>query len=163
MLLRFSALSTTLSTTLSTAVVSTSLAVVFPGVAVAQSDAPLHVDVSKVASGDGQICIALFASPVGFPSDSAKAFRSLCHLATDAQDGALRFSLYDLPAGRYAASVFHDENADGKMNTGLFGIPKESFGFSGNPVIRIGAPKFEACRMTHGKATTVTAVALKAF
>ena len=155
MLLRFTARCTALCTVLPT--------ILFQGVAVAQGDTPLHVDVSKVASTEGQICIALFASPNGFPSDNARALRSLCHLATDAQDGVLRFSLYDVPAGRYAVSVFHDENADGKMNTGFFGIPKESFGFSGNPVIRIGAPKFEACGMTHGKATTVTAVALRAL
>ncbi|MBW0145637.1 DUF2141 domain-containing protein [Sphingomicrobium clamense] len=45
-----------------------------------------------------------------------------------------------LPAGTYAVLVLHDENANGKMDK-MLGIPKEGFGFSGNPKIRMGPPK----------------------
>ena len=45
--------------------------------------------------------------------------------------------------GRYAVSVFHDQNSNAKLDTFL-GVPREGFGFSRNPVIRFGAPKFDS-------------------
>ncbi len=36
----------------------------------------------------------------------------------------------NLPPGEYAVCLYQDENSDGKLNTGAFGIPKEPFGFS---------------------------------
>ena len=36
----------------------------------------------------------------------------------------------DLPAGTYAVQYFHDENDNGKMDTGTFGIPEEGYGYS---------------------------------
>lgn len=50
-------------------------------------------------------------------------------------------SLPSLPPGRYAVTVFHDENNNQRLDT-LLGIPREGFGFSRNPVVRFGAPKF---------------------
>jgi uncharacterized protein (DUF2141 family) len=36
----------------------------------------------------------------------------------------------DVPEGTYAVNVFHDENSNERLDKGLFGIPKEGFGFS---------------------------------
>jgi uncharacterized protein (DUF2141 family) len=44
--------------------------------------------------------------------------------------------------GDYAVSVIHDENDNRKLDTAL-GIPREGFGFSRNPKIRFGAPRFK--------------------
>ena len=41
----------------------------------------------------------------------------------------------------------HDENSNAKLDT-FAGIPKEGFGFSRNPPIRFGAPRFAAARFT---------------
>jgi uncharacterized protein (DUF2141 family) len=46
--------------------------------------------------------------------------------------------------GRYAVSVFHDENSNGKMDTNFIGIPKEGVGASNDAKGRFGPPKFEA-------------------
>jgi len=53
----------------------------------------------------------------------------------------------NLPSGDYALSIIHDENANGKLDT-FAGIPREGFGFSGNPRIRFGPPKFDEARFT---------------
>lgn len=45
--------------------------------------------------------------------------------------------------GHYAISLFHDQNSNAKLDTFL-GVPREGFGFSRNPVIRFGAPKFDS-------------------
>jgi len=46
-----------------------------------------------------------------------------------------------LPSGSYAIAVVHDENGNNRLDTS-FGMPREGFGFSRNPVIRFGPPKF---------------------
>jgi len=47
---------------------------------------------------------------------------------------------HDLPVGQYAVSVFQDGNDNGRLDTNIFGIPRERFGFS-NGVRR---PNFHA-------------------
>ena len=44
--------------------------------------------------------------------------------------------------GHYAAQLFHDENANDKMDRALFGIPKEGFAFSRDAPIRMSPPKW---------------------
>ncbi len=48
-----------------------------------------------------------------------------------------------LPQGVYAVSLFHDENLNGKLDSGFMRIPKEGYGFSNNPSKRFGLPKYE--------------------
>jgi len=40
--------------------------------------------------------------------------------------------------GRYAVSVFHDENSNGKMDTNFIGIPREGVGASNNAKGHLG-------------------------
>jgi uncharacterized protein (DUF2141 family) len=54
---------------------------------------------------------------------------------------AARFDIPDLAPGNYALSVIHDENGNGRLDT-MLGIPREGFGFSRNPRIRMGPPRF---------------------
>lgn len=50
----------------------------------------------------------------------------------------------DVPrAGTYAIAVVHDENGNNKMDRALF-LPKEGFGFSRNPTITTGPPRFSS-------------------
>lgn len=54
----------------------------------------------------------------------------------------------DLPEGDYAFILYHDKNADGKMNRNLIGIPKEPFGFSNNMKPKFAKPTFEECKFS---------------
>jgi uncharacterized protein (DUF2141 family) len=47
--------------------------------------------------------------------------------------------------GHYAVSVFHDENDNGKLDTGSYGIPIEKTGSSNNAKATYGPPKFSDC------------------
>ncbi|MEH3107784.1 MAG: DUF2141 domain-containing protein [Sphingomonas fennica] len=60
-----------------------------------------------------------------------------------ADAGALAFE--NLPSGDYAVALFHDANGNGRLDTAL-GIPREGFGFSRNPTILFGPPRFAAAR-----------------
>jgi len=48
-----------------------------------------------------------------------------------------------LPEGKYAVKYFHDENLDGKLNSGFMGIPKEGYGFGNDARGSMGPPDFE--------------------
>ena len=45
--------------------------------------------------------------------------------------------------GQYAIRFFHDENSNGKMDTGTFGIPTEGYGFSNDARGFMGPPDLE--------------------
>lgn len=66
----------------------------------------------------------------------------------------------DVPAGTYGASAVHDENANGKMDTGMMGVPKEGFGFSNDAMGMFGPPKFKEASFTL-PATRSVSVTLK--
>jgi uncharacterized protein (DUF2141 family) len=105
-----------------------------------QDAATLTVKLSNIGSEKGKIMLALFQQPEGFPFVHQKAFR-LQQVA--ARPGDLTVSFPQLPAGRYALAVYHDENADMKLNTNALGIPREGYGFSRNIRPKFSAPKFE--------------------
>ena len=53
-----------------------------------------------------------------------------------------------LPVGAYAATVFHDENGNGKFDR-RFGYPLEGYGFSNNVNPTLRAPSFEQCKIQY--------------
>lgn len=102
--------------------------------------ADLTVRVSGIKSQEGSIGCALFAASEAdsFPSDGARAQRSA---EPDTEGVVCRFE--DVEAGRYAVSVSHDLNENGKVDTRAFGIPKEPWGVSNGARPRMRAPRFE--------------------
>lgn len=50
----------------------------------------------------------------------------------------------DFSPGEYGAVAFHDEDGNGELRTNQYGIPLEGFGFSRNPKLAGGKPKWEA-------------------
>jgi uncharacterized protein (DUF2141 family) len=61
-----------------------------------------------------------------------------------------------LKPGTYAVAAFHAERNETRMQYGLFGKPKEGYGFSRNPPSNMGAPAFSAAAFDYaGGAQTV--------
>ena len=105
--------------------------------------ADLHVDVAKLRNAKGMLRLCLTADPKNFPAcvDDARAVtRSVPASQTD-------MVFAGLPTGDYALAVIHDENGNNKLDT-MLGIPREGFGFSRNPTITFGPPRFTAARFT---------------
>lgn len=126
----------------------------------------LTLEIHGVTTVQGQLCIALFRSEHGFPSENHHALLSHCvPLSTGiSPERTTQASFENLAPGQYAAAVFHDANGDGKLNTGLFGIPKEDFGFTANPKVRLGAPSFRDSALTLEGGQTLTArITLQSF
>ncbi|MBD2569960.1 DUF2141 domain-containing protein [Anabaena lutea] len=99
----------------------------------------LTVNVDGLKNQTGKICASLFYQSKGFPSDSKKALQSQC---VDITEKPQKLIFKNLKAGNYAVALIHDTNADGILNSNSFGIPTEGFGFSNNPLILTGPPKF---------------------
>lgn len=55
----------------------------------------------------------------------------------------------DIPYGEYAVKVFHDENRNNELDTGVFGIPVERYGFSNNARGAFGPPAFAEISFDH--------------
>lgn len=120
------------------------MAVLLPAAALVLGAAPiarLDVGVDHMRSAKGLLRVCLTADPDNFPAcvDDADAITR----NVPAGVHAMRFD--GLPLGTYAVAVIHDENGNAKLDT-FAGIPKEGFGFSRNPAIRFGPPRFAAAR-----------------
>ncbi|RYZ88061.1 MAG: DUF2141 domain-containing protein, partial [Proteobacteria bacterium] len=62
----------------------------------------------------------------------------------------------------YAIAIMHDEDGDHKLKT-VMGIPREGFGFSNNPRVMVGAPKFEKTAVNITGAKTDIPITVKYF
>jgi uncharacterized protein (DUF2141 family) len=97
------------------------------------------VEIEGLQDQRGQICLSLFSSGQGFPNSSDRALEAICIPAT-AEPLVATFD--NLAAGTYAVAVIHDANRDGRLNCNFLGIPQEGLGFSRNPKILFGPPRF---------------------
>lgn len=64
------------------------------------------------------------------------------------QNGVATFKFEGLAHGEYAFSLFHDENNNEKLDTNVFGIPKESYAFSNNASGSFGPPSFSKAKFS---------------
>jgi uncharacterized protein (DUF2141 family) len=118
------------------------------------ADASLTVRVDGLHSSNGQVGCTLYNSARGYPTDSNAALqRHWCPIA-----GGASTCVFDpVPAGTYAVACIHDENKNGKLDTGLFGIPKEGTVASNQAKGFMGPPSFDKAKFTFsGNATTMT-------
>ena len=133
--------------------------VVLAGLTAVQTQAAdITIEVRGVRSADGQVYLAVHGpeSEATFPSGQGV----VAGLQQPARAGALRFEVRDLSPGRYAVSVFHDENGNGDLDTNLFGIPSEGYGFGNDASAAFGPPDFEDAAVTVGDMARVAVLTL---
>ena len=109
-----------------------------------QAEAPqaniIRVEIGGLRSDKGQVMCALFSSAKDFPKNVDKA---IAQAKSGISHGHAACAFPGIAAGRYAVSVFHDENSNGKMDTNFMGIPREGVGASNNARGHFGPPKFD--------------------
>ena len=101
--------------------------------------------------------VCLSKNPKHFP-DCRKDEQARKIKVAAAKAGSIKID--DVEPGTYAISLVHDENANGKMDLRLF-LPREGFGFSRNPKIRMGPPKFKSAQFSVTGADVSHAVKMK--
>lgn len=100
----------------------------------------IEVRIEGLRNLKGQILVCLTTNPKAFPDCSKdKGAVRMAVKATEAGD----FTIGAPTMGTYAIAVVHDENGNNRMDMALF-LPKEGFGFSRNPAIGMGPPKFRS-------------------
>ena len=119
----------------------------------------LEIDVSGLRSARGIILICLTANPASFPNcEGGRDSRLLRVFANKTGPIAVK----GLAPGNYAISLVHDENGNGRLDKALL-IPREGFGFSRNPKITFGPPKFAAVEVSVGQGDVKVPVKMKYY
>jgi|GEM_PF-927489 len=118
----------------------------------AASAASLDVDVRGAAAGKGTVHIALYDSKETFLKKPA-------HTITVQPGEHARFD--GLAPGRYALSLYQDENGNGSLDRKMFGMPAEPYGFGNDAKGSFGPPSFDAASVELSASGTQTVVNLK--
>lgn len=117
----------------------------------------VDADITGFRSSKGQVLACLTTRADRFP-DCQKDPNSRRVTVATRNAGTLRFD--GLPSGNYALALIHDENGNGRLDT-MMGIPREGFGFSRNPAIRFGPPKFSEATISVVSGVTDETVKVK--
>lgn len=75
------------------------------------------------------------------PAKFLKSGGKLARLRVPAVQGETRFCITVPKAGIYALAIYHDRNANTKLDKNFIGLPSEPFGLSNNPPLRLAMPK----------------------
>ncbi|MFC7333517.1 DUF2141 domain-containing protein [Rhodocista pekingensis] len=131
------------------------------GLAPAASATQLTLTVTNLATlpdgGRGEILVQVFDSAGAYGRGTGPVAQARLRPEGD----RLTAPLADLPPGRYLIRVIQDLNGNARLDTGLFGIPREPFGFSNDAIGRMGPPSFEAAAIPVGDQPVTAAIALR--
>lgn len=101
----------------------------------------LNVQVNGIINVHGDLFVGLYNKSEGFTKLNAVYKYKI----EEIYDSVMDVSFTDLPDGKYAVSVFHDENSNGILDKNFVGYPNEIYGFSNNERAVFSAPSYEDC------------------
>ena len=116
------------------------LSTITAAAAVAQTANRISVTVTGLRNDDGAVRCGLYASPDGF-REPGREFRGV---AAPIKSQRAKCVFGNIPSGTYAVAVFHAERNEARMEYGMFGKPKQGYGFSRNPSSGLGPPSFSS-------------------
>lgn len=108
--------------------------------AMAQAPGRISVSVSGLHSDSGVVRCGLYASADTFRKPGREVRGVVAR--PNGQQATCMFS--GIAPGSYAVAVFHAERNETQIEYGMFGKPKQGYGFSRNPSSTFGPPNFEA-------------------
>jgi len=112
--------------------------------------AQLDIELTGVENDYGLVRVAV-CTPATFTTKHCP-FTS----AAPAKGGSVVVTVPDIPPGRYAVQAYHDEDGNGRLRKGLFGLPAEAIGFSRDARVRLGAPSFDEEAIDVAEPSTAT-------
>ena len=93
--------------------------------------ADITITVQGIRNDAGKIAALAFVKADGFPDRVALA---KAQSQVNAQKGAVTLVLKNVPAGKVALTILHDEDGNGKLKRNIVGIPQEGVGMTGKPL-----------------------------
>jgi len=114
----------------------------------------LTIKVNGIRDGEGRLACALFWKNKGFPRKHRRALRRTW---IDVESDTAKCVFKRTGLGEYAASVFLDQNGNGKLDTDAIGSPNEPWGVSNDAKAkRFGPPIFKDAKFKYeGGAVTI--------
>jgi len=100
------------------------LSLIFAGYCSAQAGSNFTIEFNNVVINGGTVYVAIFASAESFRRETPEYYFDFA----PAQNTVA--CAYSLPSGEYVISAYQDANNNGKMDFGLFRIPRELVGIS---------------------------------
>lgn len=118
----------------------------------------LQVTVTGIRNSKGEININLFNKADGFPKEASKA---MLHLRGKITHGTSTVTFENIPFGRYAITVYHDENNNNKIDKTWYGMPTEGIAVSNNAKGSIsGPPSFDAAKFDFNASKKIISIKL---
>lgn len=117
----------------------------------------LVVTIENIRNNDGKLLGAVWNKAEGFPESEAAVAQAI----VPATKGVAKMVFPNLKPGKYAFSIFHDEDEDGELNFNFLGMPTEAYGFSKNARGAFGPPKFDRSTINVGIDTTHTTIKIE--
>jgi uncharacterized protein (DUF2141 family) len=103
----------------------------------AASPGEVRVEVATLHSSKGHVLCTLFESEAAY-----RALRPAMRVVVDPIQPVTTCIFHEVAPGAYMISAVHDENDNGKLDKGLFGMPKEGYGVSNNRTYALKGPDF---------------------
>ena len=127
-----------------------------PAYAAGVSVGTLTINITGFKSDEGFAMISVVNSQKDFDEEvSYRKFKSKI------KNGCVAQLVENLEFGKYGVKIFHDENENGKIDTRMFGIPVERYGFSNNARGKFGPPKYEEVKFMFEKPEMAISVEVK--
>lgn len=112
----------------------------------------LEIVVTNIDALKGQIVVGIFNNENSF-LEIGEEFKTV---VTKIDSITEKIKINSLQAGKYAISLYHDENSDKVCNLNFMGIPKEGYGFSNNYEPTFFKPNFKDCEINLQNDKTIT-------
>ncbi len=97
----------------------------------------LEITLTGFENSNGVAMVALVNSKENYSEE--KSYKAFMFDITDKK--AMKTII--LPYGEYAIKAYHDENSNAELDSRMFGIPVEKYGFSNNVMGKFGPPEYE--------------------
>ena len=115
------------------------LLVCFLGFSQEKTGNSIVVSIENVLSDEGKVMVSLHTQ------DTFMKGPGIQNLESTIENGKVSFTFQNVPEGTYAIMALHDINENQRMDFESNGMPKESFGMSGNDM-SFGPPNFEMAK-----------------
>jgi uncharacterized protein (DUF2141 family) len=93
----------------------------------------LSIEITELKTNSGTVYVNLL-------SENQKSFQKI---KGSVSNNTCTVMLSEIPNGTYAVTYYHDENDNGKLDTGMFGKPEEGYGYSNDARGFMGPADFE--------------------
>ena len=117
-----------------------------------QSKKTLTINFTGYKSHKGNLFIALYNSEESYLDNNRVTASKIIKAETG--NTTVNFSVKENEY--YAIAVFLDENENSKLDTNLFGIPQEFYGFSNNATGFMSSPSFNKAKLKMDTDKTIT-------